>query len=481
MRQALHIFKKDARHLLYEITVTLALVALVIGSELHLVKGYLNAGTVLLPLAWWILVVRVIYDEPIPGDRQFWVTRPYSWKSLLAAKALFVLAFINLPMLVADLVILPAYGFYLSEHVTGLLWTQVLLTIAFVVPIAAVASVTTGLAQSVLVFILVGFAVLISAVPLPDPGWSATNWIRTSLVVAILALAALIVLFWQYQRRGVIAARILIALVVLFIAIGSLKFPWHAAFELQSRMFKPLIDGSSVKIVLSDALPHTSHYYGPEYAPKSIAVLIPIQIVGNPSETEAKADAMFAEIRAASGERVNFQANFLTHDPSGDWEVFLIDRSDFQKVKNKTVTVRSTLYVTIFGNRKSTMVPSSNKFVNVPGVGLCSATPEYVQCRSAFREPDHTVSVRSHELSKSLFNAQFTYSPFPADGILNPINTFMQPTEFQEPSEVVFMTEEPLAHLHRDVEFRDLKLDDFVIGQPAQSRDQGSAIHQQTR
>jgi hypothetical protein len=57
----------------------------------------------------------------------------------------------------------------------------------------------------------------------------------------------------------------------------------------------------------------------------------------------------------------------------------------------------------------------------------------------------------------------------------------MQPTEFQEPSEVVFMTEEPLAHLHRDVEFRDLKLDDFVIGQPAQSRDQGSAIHQQTR
>src|SRR5256885_7885270 len=50
---------------------------------------------ILLPLAWWTLIARVIHDEVLPGDNQFWITRPYSWKSLLGAKALFILAFIR--------------------------------------------------------------------------------------------------------------------------------------------------------------------------------------------------------------------------------------------------------------------------------------------------------------------------------------------------------------------------------------------------
>ena len=36
------------------------------------------------------------------GDRQFWITRPYRWQSLLGAKVRFVLVFLNLPMTVAD-------------------------------------------------------------------------------------------------------------------------------------------------------------------------------------------------------------------------------------------------------------------------------------------------------------------------------------------------------------------------------------------
>jgi hypothetical protein len=87
MRQALHIFKKDVRYLWYEIAITLALVVMFVGFRWI---------EFILPIAWCYLAARVIYAEPLPGDRVFWITRPYAWKSLLAAKALFILTFVNL-------------------------------------------------------------------------------------------------------------------------------------------------------------------------------------------------------------------------------------------------------------------------------------------------------------------------------------------------------------------------------------------------
>jgi hypothetical protein len=121
MRQAIHIFKKDVRHLWPEITVTLLVAAAFAflgaggarflsdpGASRNLARQML---LFLLPVAWWILIARVIHAEPLPGDRQFWTTRPYDWKSLLGAKALFILGFVNLPLLISDVVILRAAEF----------------------------------------------------------------------------------------------------------------------------------------------------------------------------------------------------------------------------------------------------------------------------------------------------------------------------------------------------------------------------------
>ncbi len=52
----------------------------------------------LLPMAWWFLVSLAVYGEPLPGNRQFWITRPYRWTSLLGAKLLFIVAFVSFPL-----------------------------------------------------------------------------------------------------------------------------------------------------------------------------------------------------------------------------------------------------------------------------------------------------------------------------------------------------------------------------------------------
>ena len=137
MKQTLHIFAKDARRFWPEIAisiVTTAAFARIYPNQwltpgLYAVSGWGGfAGpqglqllatvlAVLVPVSWLLLIARVIHGESLVGDRQFWLTRPYEWKQLLAAKVLFLLVFLYLPFVAAQLVLLargrlPAFRLY---------------------------------------------------------------------------------------------------------------------------------------------------------------------------------------------------------------------------------------------------------------------------------------------------------------------------------------------------------------------------------
>src|SRR5687768_13366660 len=104
MRLAWHIFIKDVRRLWWVIRLRsrcsppwprrrAALRAFDPRAFPHALESLrmLLLGN-LLPLAWCHLVMLMVHQEPLVGDRQFWVTRPYSWRSLIAAKAMFAVA-----------------------------------------------------------------------------------------------------------------------------------------------------------------------------------------------------------------------------------------------------------------------------------------------------------------------------------------------------------------------------------------------------
>src|SRR6185312_16301017 len=117
MQQMMHIFRKDVRGLAPQIALAVLLLGGFLwshaggrsqptfgGSTLWiLVHEY---GGVLVVLGWLALIVRVIMEEPQVGDRHFWLTRPYQWKSLLGAKVLFILVFVNLPLFTAQMLFL---------------------------------------------------------------------------------------------------------------------------------------------------------------------------------------------------------------------------------------------------------------------------------------------------------------------------------------------------------------------------------------
>ena len=148
MQQAFHIFKKDVRQFWYEVAAVLLLL-MKFGydevKETQLVNDATSLWQPLLGVAWCLLIVRVIQAEALPGDRQFWITRPYDRRSLLAGKMLFLLTFISLPLLLTQAVIVAANGYEL--HIGDLLWNQILIVLVFILPAAALASVTATLPQ----------------------------------------------------------------------------------------------------------------------------------------------------------------------------------------------------------------------------------------------------------------------------------------------------------------------------------------------
>jgi hypothetical protein len=230
MSQVLNILRKDIRRLWLEILLVLAGTAAFVwicgrpwpfvnqaSSEMDWGALYGMQDQVWLPLLWWLLVARVVHQEGLVGDRQFWTTRPYSWMSLVAEKALFIILFVVAPATLADCVLLHIAGFSPWSYVQQLLGHQGMIAILLLLPALAIAAVTRNLRQFA-VAALCFFAFWILVVR-PQP--EAVVWFRFAVILAIGIAAALAAIFLQYARRRTVTARALMIGAVAAVVIVS--------------------------------------------------------------------------------------------------------------------------------------------------------------------------------------------------------------------------------------------------------------------
>lgn len=482
MRQALHIFRKDTRHLWPEIAVALLVTALFTVSEIrHAAEGGSeDLARYLLPLAWWTLIARVIHAEPLPGDRQFWLTRPYERKSLLAAKALFILAWVNVPTLVAHAVIVGVSGFSIPAELPGLLWSQVLLTAVFLLPMAALAAITTGFVQLLFTVLVLSAACLALYTWYPllllGANWPLA-WIPSYCVGVVVDVSALAILAWQYTRRRTWATRSLAAAALFLALLGATQFPGTAAFAIQSRISRRRIDPSAVRVGFDSTRKWTARVLLLKTGRAQID--LPLQIAGVPAGLVFIPEGLAVTIEAPGG---------LLWRPDPTWTAGRlrtdVDGSFYKKVRNEPVTLRGSLYLTLYGNRRAASIPSDGRAVPVPGVGLCSATQPvegrinyFVQCRSAFRSPRRWMSAnfspprdgRSNQSDYVLhFQQEMSYSPFPAELDVSPLNAeFANSWVAGGVSTLTVVTIEPVAHIRRDFVIPGLRLADFEPRPPS--------------
>jgi hypothetical protein len=146
------------------------------------------------------------------------------------------------------------------------------------------------------------------------------------------------------------------------------------------------------------------------------------------------------------------------------------DPSFYNLERGRPLTLRASFYFTLFGNARSETIPLTDQPSNAPDGLQCytdTARAEWdVYCRSAFRWPARLVYAKLGHTNANSFTQFVSYSPFPANLIIDPVETRWASAYAAGPPptvrDVTIIVEEPLAHLRRDFEARDVQLDQFA-------------------
>ena len=234
--QPLHIARKDLLHLWPE---TLIALLLFVAFAWAAPSGwstsqYAGVATLLaafmkfflMPISWLVVISRLIHDESLVGDRQFWTSRPYHWASLLAAKVIYIVAFLYVPFFLMQIYLLKHAGLHPLTAIPGLLHNLLLLTVIIVVPLTALAAVTGTFARMLLstiggviylIVVTLGMLYLIFR-RMPPAG------LEYVLYALIIILPAAVVIY-QYATRNTQVSRILLVCTPLLVALLLLATP----------------------------------------------------------------------------------------------------------------------------------------------------------------------------------------------------------------------------------------------------------------
>jgi hypothetical protein len=424
MKQMLHIFAKDSRQFWPEILISLALVATFVwiypsswlsGNTIYavaggafvpaLLEGFLGGMVkVLIPVSWWLLIARVIHAEALVGDCQFWLTRPYEWKKLLGAKAIFLVVFLYLPLLIAQCLLLLRAGFSPLSYVSGLLFNLLLITGILVLPLVAIASVTATFAR-VTVTLLAGLAGFIGFIAI-SLGFSNNVSIPTSdhlgIPLAFCFCGTVVVL--QYSARRVWVSRLLLIAFPIVLVLSGLAVPEST---MMRRAYPRASAGQEapVQLTLLRDTPHPATAY--LVRANQLQVSIPVQVSGVAAGYALIPDALRVTIDAANGSHWTSpwqpasNSNYLP-GTSESGVGFLISRAAFDQLRSMPVTLHFTLALTLVQAGNVRNIPLSTQDFSVPDFGICSPDPRSmdrqflgIACRFALRPPGLTyINVR---------------------------------------------------------------------------------------
>ncbi len=223
MIQSLHIFRKDIHHFWRELALYVALLIAFACAVPQTWASAENANRLLmlflfflrtfLPVLWFVMITRLVQEESLAGDRQFWITRPYSRLSLLGAKLLFIIGCIVLPFVLMQCYLLFHAGIQPFSNNSRLFHNLLYLALMYWLPFTVIAAVTTtfprattsAIGMLVAFFMIVGIgSSLLDLRALPP-------LIEQAIAILLFFLLSA-VLIWQYLTRRPTAARIVLIL-----------------------------------------------------------------------------------------------------------------------------------------------------------------------------------------------------------------------------------------------------------------------------
>lgn len=483
MREALFIFRKDVRHFRMQLAAFLTLLGLLAWAEVRTPRqpAWATPGLIcqwmLAPAAWYLIVL-AIHEERLPGDRQYWLTRPYPRGSLLLAKALFAAAFLNLPLLLIQIVALAVNGLSPAEYGRALAARQFFFTALMVLPAAALATVTASLAQFAIgVFAVFGvvLAIELGGGHPPRGGSDGMAWIESSAVAA-LALALFGVVVWmQYrQRRTMVAAGVVAAGVAACALVPALDL-WSAQFALQRR----LGGQSTVQLRFDEARDPAEGGRPGQPDPDLVALAIPAQWSGVPPGMAVLRERTAITIEAGGGLRwrsgwwpAPLAEHGVLHGNGPAWQYLAADREFFETVKNEPVHLLVRAAFTLFDAPAETRVPVPAQGRWVADVGFCWTSAARFTCFAPFAHAAW-VDAEGHPPPPAaaepiMLRPEMSYAPYPTGAGFGLWTTDLDefwPYE-KHWTEIAIRTRRAVAHFERDLDIPEIRLARYAGGAP---------------
>lgn len=258
------------------------------------VENYLN---LLVPILWGCLVALAVEQDPVPGERQFWITRPFRRGAMLAAKLLFALLVAHIPSLIADCYVLAARGFSPIGYAPQLLGKQLVWACALSIPAMALASLVRSFSHFVMELVAVAAVFLVLAGPLSVPAFALEplQSVRQELVVVLAVVAGAVILATQYLGRRVLLSRVIggtagAAATLLFVLLAP-----PSALAIRAAV-SPTHIAPAVQL---DPEPRTPRLF----FSRQVSLAIPIAITGVPEGAGVYAEVLRSELLTSSGER----------------------------------------------------------------------------------------------------------------------------------------------------------------------------------
>jgi hypothetical protein len=402
MNQTLHIFAKDTRRFWPEILLSFVLLAAFVAvyPQQWAPIGYTdrsmwlpNIITGLVPVSWLVLITRIVHAEGLVGDRQFWITRPYRWPMLMAAKASFLLVFLYLPFLMAQAALLHEAGFRPTSFLNGLFFNLLFATAIAVLPLVTLATITSNFGKMVLAILIVGVfaaAAAFSSTLLPTADASSSFGERPSYVLTVTFLLS--VIFIQYATRRTLLSRALViafAITVALLAVfGPDDMPMNLTYQkLQATQHGPLTLNLSTGQKIASETPLDQD------DKKEIVINFPVSLSGAAPGTAIQIDAAKVAITSADGQSwtSHWQGASIKLLPGQiDQGLTLkVNRPFFDRTKNIPVTATISVAITTLRAGRATRVSLSEGEFRIPGQSICfvsSDSANDISCRSPLRQ-----------------------------------------------------------------------------------------------
>jgi hypothetical protein len=498
MRHAWVIFLKDVRRLRVALIGFVALMGIFGWMEAVLPRHrefqyFPSQFEILLLIAAIYLVVMTMHQEKLPGDRQYWLTRPISRGSLFLAKAIFVVVFLNLPVFAGNMAAILANGLSPVTYFVPLIAKQVFLTTILILPVMALASVTRDLTQFVIGLFAMFALLLVSMLAFPafpaSTNWGGFSWILSSAIALIMMTASLAVLALQYRQRRTAASRAIAIVAGLVCTAAPGLGLWHAAFQLQHGAPPPtlqLVFDASRDLVLDRNVPDNGRY---------VPIVLPVRLSGLSVSAAALSERIAVHIR--SGNVSVWDSGWIdsggTYRLEGDktllpqdgayWQSFFLDRAVYERIKDAPVDLRTSTAFTLLSGATTTRLTTPTREAFVPAFGYCTTAANdfggntidgvvVAQCLAPFRLPQwsalYVQSRRTGRIeefggahnSKNATDSEISYGPYTVNLQFNAweIMGNVKPVHYTSDLDVLFESRHALAHFESDVEFPGIRL-----------------------